>query len=139
MANAIFDIYKEAMLGVGNHGGTLIDIDADTIKATLIDTADDDPSATADEDIADIAAAARVATATLASVTGTNGTMDCADLTFSAVSGDQAEELIVWKDSGVEGTSVLMVLYDTFTSGMPVTPNGGDIIWTPNASGLFSL
>ena len=139
MANALFDIYKEAMLGGGNHGGTLIDLDGDTIKVKLVDTGQDDPDVTLDEDIADLSPDPTVGTdQTLGSVTLTNGTFDAADATFTTVSGNSVEELLIYKDTGAGATSVLLVSFDTAT-GLPVTPNGGDIVIQWNGSGIFSL
>jgi hypothetical protein len=39
----------------------------------------------------------------------------------------------------VESTSPLALLFDTFGSGMPVTPNGGDIVVQWNVSGIFTI
>jgi len=61
------------------------------------------------------------------------GVLDAGDLTWGAVTGDVCEAIIVWLDGGDGGTSVagtndLLICYiDTVTSGLPVTPNGGDI------------
>ena len=74
----------------------------------------------------------------LASKTNVLGVCDAADVTFSAVSGDVSEAVVVYRDSGVAGTSELIAYIDTAT-GLPVTPNGGDITITWNASGIFSL
>ncbi len=45
----------------------------------------------------------------------------------------------MYKDTGVAGTSALIAWYDTGITGLPVTPNGGDITYTVHASGWFSL
>ena len=136
MANALFDSGREGYLG-----GTE-DWDTDLVKVTLIDTADDNPDVTVDDNYDDIAAAARVATSGgLTSKTITNGTADAADVTYSSVTGDQSEELVIWFDSTVETTSTLLVSLDTFSAGMPVTPNGGDITiaWDSGANRIFTL
>ncbi len=137
MANALFTAYKNRILG-GN-ANSFIDWDADTIKVILIDTADDTPVPATDDFLDDILGAARVATATITSVTITAGVIDAADTTFTSVTGDQSEALVIYKDTGVEGTSPLAVYFDTFSSGMPVTPNGGNIVIAWNASGIFSV
>lgn len=122
------------------------DWDGDTIKVHLYDAADgavDPTDAASFQDEADITDAGIVATATLANVTVTHSsgtvTVDADDTTFTAVSGDQSENLILWKDTGADTTSLLLVFFDTFASGMPVTPNGGDIVISWNASGLWSI
>jgi hypothetical protein len=140
MANALFDNYKNVLWGGGVHGA--VDWDADSIKISAVDHGTDTPAPTTDQDIADIVAGARIFTTTaIASVTigvVANGTVDHADKTQSAVSGASIESLVWWKDSGVESTSPLILFIDTAT-GLPVTPNGGDITITLNASGLLDI
>lgn len=144
MANALFVVYRNNILGHNNFAN--VQLDADTIKAMFVDHADDTPVPATDEDIADILSAARVpaigscptlATKTIGTVAA--GTFDSDDILFSALSGDQVESAILFKDTGTEGTSILIAFYDTFTSGMPLTPNGGDVTLQPNASGLFQV
>jgi hypothetical protein len=136
MTNQLYTPYKENLLGVG----TRVDIDADDIRAVLVDSADYTFSA-AHQYLDSILAAGRVATsAALASKTQTGGTFDCADYTFSAVTGDQSEYLVYYDNTpGTDATKNLMAFFDTFTSGMPVTPNGGDITVQVNASGVFTI
>ena len=143
MANALFAAYKQVLLGDNAIAGFSVpDLEGGDQRLILIDTADDDPAIATDQDLADIAAAAREETVALTSesvaLSGSTVTYDTADPTFSAASGDVCEELLIYEHTGVEGTSLLIVSYDTFASGMPVTPNGGDIIVTVNASGWFS-
>lgn len=64
---------------------------------------------------------------------------DAADVTFSAVSGNSVEALVIYKDTGTPSTSPLIAYIDTVSSGLPVTPNGGSISVTWNASGIFAL
>lgn len=132
MANALYPEFKENLLK-GN-----IDFDTATVKIVLVDLADYTYSAAHDA-LNDVAAGARVATATLTSITTTDGVFDAADATFTAVTGDVSEALILYVDSGVESTSWLIAFFDTGVTGLPVTPNGGDITITFNASGIFAL
>lgn len=93
------------------------------------------------EFLSDVPAGARVATSgNLASKTATDGVADAADVTFSAVTGDQSEALVIYKDTGVAGTSPLIAYIDAAT-GLPVTPNGGDITvqWDSGANKIFRL
>lgn len=71
--------------------------------------------------------------------TFTNGVFDGADVTFSAVTGSQVTQLIIYIDTGSAATSPLVALFDTGVTNLPVTPNGGDIGLTWNASGIFAL
>lgn len=135
MANSLYDFGRESFLA-GN-----LDWDANAIKMYLIDEADDTIDLALDQDIADRASAARVATsANFSSKTVTAGVADAADITFSAVSGDVSESLDIFYDTGTEATSTLICNIDTAT-GLPVTPNGGDITvqWDAGANKIFKL
>lgn len=135
MANARYDSYAANLWGAG----TRVDWDADTMKLDLVDSADYTPNTATHDFHDDVTGAGIVATVTLSGITTTAGTLDCSDPTFTAVSGDQSELLVFWKDTGTPSTSPLAFKFDTFTSGMPVTPNGGDIIVTINASGIATI
>ncbi len=135
MANALYDLGREGFLG-GD-----IDWDADNIKLLLRDENDDAPNLATDQFLSDILVAARVATsANFASKTKTNGVADAADVTLSSVTGDESESIDIYQDTGVEGTSRLICNIDSAT-GLPVTPNGGDITiqWDSGANKIFKL
>lgn len=133
--NGIFDFWKEEL-----HDASYDIISAD-LKQELIDQDDVEPS-TSTHDFFDDISAASVASATLGSKSNTtpgNGALDAADGSWSSVTGDQAEEVVGWVDTGgVSSTDPLVYKMDTFTSGMPVTPNSGDINFAFHASGIFS-
>lgn len=135
MANALYDKGREGFLDGS------IDWDTNTIKLVLIDEADDTIDLANDDNLDDRAVASRVATSgAFASKTVTNGVADAADVTLSAVTGDQSESIDIYKDTGVESTSRLICNLDTAT-GLPVTPNGGDIsiVWDSGANKIFKL
>jgi hypothetical protein len=117
-----------------------IDWVADTIKVTLVDAADYTVNLGTDDFYNDVPAGARIATATLANKTASGGVADADDVTFATVTGDQAEALVIWKDTGNEATSPLILYMDTGT-GLPVTPGGGNITvtWSNGSSKIFSL
>ncbi|QDP52412.1 MAG: hypothetical protein Unbinned96contig1001_29 [Prokaryotic dsDNA virus sp.] len=135
MANALYDKGRESFLK-GE-----ISWDTDNIKAVLVDTATYTVDLVNDQFLSDIPAGERVATSgNLTSPTTTAGVADAADITFSAVSGDQSEALVLYKDTTVATTSNLIAYIDTAT-GLPVTPNGGDITvqWDSGANKIFRL
>lgn len=135
MANAIYPKYKEALLTNASNS----DIEAGDVKVALIDLADYTYSS-AHDFLDDVAGGAIVDTSgNLASKTITNGVFDSADPTFAAASGDVSEALILYIDTGVASTSRLVAYYDTGVTGLPVTPNTGDINVAVNASGWFAL
>lgn len=70
----------------------------------------------------------------------TNGVFDGADVTFPSVSGNTVEALVIYrKNAGANTTWRLVAYIDTNVTGLPVTPNGGNITVTWNASGIFAL
>lgn len=67
------------------------------------------------------------------------GVCDASDVTLTAVSGTVGvcDYICIFKDTGVTTTSPLLALIATAT-GLPVTPNGGDItIQWDNTAGLL--
>jgi hypothetical protein len=135
MANAIYPKFKQALLD----SSTNADLNDNTVKVALIDTADEAYNA-ADEFLSDVTGAGIVGTAqTIGTTTVTTGLFDGDNVTFTAVSGDPCEALIIYIDTGVAATSRLVAFIDTGVTGLPVTPNGGDITITWNASGIFQL
>lgn len=135
MANALYAKGKQNMLD-GN-----IAFDTDTIKVQLVDTGSYTVNLATDDAINDIAGGAIIGTAVaLASKTITDGVFDAADTTLVAVTGAQSEALVIYKDSGTPSTSWLIAYIDTAT-GLPVTPNGGDILiqWDNGANKIFKL
>ena len=132
MANVLYASAKKKILDAD------IDLLVDTIKVALIDT--NDVAFSAAHDFYDDISAAVVGTpVALGTKTTTDGAFDSADPTWSAVTGDVCEAIVMYKDTGVAGTSALIAWYDTGITGLPVTPNGGDITYTVHASGWFSL
>lgn len=135
MANAIYPKFKQALLDASTNA----DLNDNTVKAVLIDTADEAYNA-ADEFLSDITGAAIVGTAqTINNTTVALGLFDGDNVTFSAVSGDPCEAILIYIDTGVAASSRLVAWLDTGVNGLPVTPNGGDISITWNASGIFQL
>lgn len=134
MANALYPKWKEAIQQATANSSL-----AGNVKALLVDLADYTYSAS-HEFLSDVAIAGRVASSgNLASKTFTNGLFDAADATFTAVTGDVSEALIIYVDTGVVGTSRLVAYFDTGVTGLPITPNGRDINIQWNASGIFQL
>jgi len=139
MANAVYVAFRNGVLG--SHA-TRVDLDADTIKVALIDHGTDTPNVTTDDFYNDISAGlvGSLSSALTSKTIGTvaAGVFDADNVTFTAVSGNSVESVNILKDTGVGSTSDLIAYFDTGT-GLPVTPNGGDITVTWNASGIFTF
>lgn len=136
MANVLYDSARQLFLQAD------IDWLVDTIKVVLLKTGGSDyVYSSAHDYFNDVPVGARIATATLASKTSTSGVADCADPTFSAVgAGSTVGAIMVYKDTGVESTSPVMLYIDTAT-GLPLATNGGDItlIVDNGSNKLFKL
>ncbi len=135
MADALYGLGRQKIL----EGS--INMLTDDIKTVLVDTATYSVSIDVDEFLDDIGAGERVATSgNMSSKTSTLGVFDAADITFSSVTGDVSEALVIYKDTGVASTSPLLAYIDGAT-GLPVTPNGGDITitWDSGANKVFKL
>lgn len=132
MANAKYTTFTQDLMTETFH------MTSDGIKAALIDAADYSFSAAHDEYANDVAGAAKVAVSSaLGSPTVTAGVFDTADFTWTAVTGDQSENIILFDDDTTNDR--LISFYDTGMTGMPVTPNGGDINVQVNGSGWFTI
>ena len=133
MADALYPDGKEAFLG-GD-----IDVDTDTIKVALCSSSDYTYSAS-HTFLSSVTRYSGTTDQTLSTKTKTDGVFDSSDtLTFSAVAIDgskDVDQVVIYQDTGVAGTSRLIAFYDSFTA---VTPNGTDITFDANASGLFAL
>ena len=112
-----------------------IDMLVDNLKILFVDVADETYNA-ADEFHSDITGAGIVATSgNLAGKTTTSGVFDANDLTLLAVSGDQFEAVVLYKDTGVSATSPLIAWFDIAA----FTPTGVDVAVIFNASGIFAI
>lgn len=137
MANAFYPKYKEALLG-GAANSAITGSGATGLYVALVDTGTYTYSAAHEfySSLSGIVGTDQEIT----SPTLTNGVVDGGDVTFTAVSGNSAEALVIYrKNAGANTTWRLVAYLDTGQTGLPVTPNGGNISITWNASGIIGL
>ena len=136
MANAIYSKYKEACM----KGSANIDMDTGTVKAALVDTGTYTFS-DAHEFLSSLSGVVGTAGAIGNTTVGVvaAAVFDGDNVTYTAVSGATAEASVIYIDTGSSATSRLVAYLDTGVTGLPVTPNGGDIAITWSASGIFKL
>lgn len=135
MANTLYDYARQRFLEAQLNWMT------DTIKVLLVDTGAYTPQTSVHQYLSDIPTSARIAgPVTLTSKSTTGGAADAADCTFTSVTGASIEAIVIYKDTGTEGTSPLIAYIDTAT-GLPITPNGGDIIvtWDNGTNKIFKV
>lgn len=133
MATVVHTDWLNGMLGNPTH--SVIDFNGDNIDASLLDETDSGTITASFVDYDEVDTPTVVATAdvSVSSISGGIVTLTGA-VTFSTVTGDAADFLSVWKNSGTASTSPLAITWDSASTGLPVTPNGGDITatWTTN-------
>lgn len=139
MANALYDKARERFL-TGS-----INWSSDTIKVMLLRSTGYTVSLSTHEFLTDVSGSAWVPSSsasapTLGSKTTTGGAADGGDVTFTAVTGAAIGAILIFKSTGTDSTSPLIAYIDTAT-GLPITPNGGDIIvtWDNGTNKIFRL
>ena len=137
MANTLYDNARKLFLEAS------VNWLSDSFKCLLIDRDSYTPSFTTHINLSDIPEASRIGSTVgvaLANPTTTGGAADADDVTFESVSGPSIEAIVIYKDTGTPGTSPLIAYMDTAT-GLPITPNGGDIIitWDNGTNKIFRL
>lgn len=147
MANVLFDGFKARLLGVDARTETLPDFvgtGVSTLRVTLVDSGVHSMAPQTDTNYAiletsnptAIVAAGDLAGTTCSVATGT-ATVSASNKTLTAVTGATVEQIVVDAHQGTAAASLLIVFFDTAT-GLTLTPNGGDVTITWNASGIFT-
>ncbi len=138
MANAVFPLYKQSLLAADTNLSLNVNDSTNGPFCALVDTGTYTYSA------------AHQFYSSLSGIVGTDqeittptvvtGTFDGDDLTYTAVTGASVEALVIYRHNSGANTTWRLVLYeDTSVTGLPVTPNGGNITVTWNASGIFTI
>lgn len=145
MTNSLYTGYKQVVTGdTSVTGFSIPNLETGDQRLILCDGAEYTSDIILDRSLADVPVVSRVqelsiagASIVPAGITGRILYSCTSPVTFPTVSGDQSEMLVLYNHTGVESSSLLIILFDQFISGMPVTPNGGDVqiffnngIWT---------
>lgn len=133
MANTLFPKGKQKFLTAA------INLSSDTIKAILVTSAY--TYSTSHEFLSDLGATTVGTAQTLTSKTVTDGVFDADDVTFASLApGSTLKAIVLFKDTGVAGTSALIDYIDVVT-GLPMNTNGGDVTiqWENSGYRIFSL
>jgi hypothetical protein len=139
MANKLYPAFRNTL------GTTGLNLTTADLRVLLIDLADY-TYADNHEFLSIVSGSAIVSTSpTLTSVTfgtlsGSYGALDAADTSFTNVTGDPSEALILYShDGGVDSARRLIAYIDTGIVGVPVTPNGGNINLVWSSTGIFNF
>jgi hypothetical protein len=137
MANAIYPKYKQSLLN-GDTNTAISGSGTTGLYVALVDTGSYTYSSAHQyySDLSGVVGTDQEITST----TNTNGVVDGGDVTFTGVTGNSVEALVLYrKNAGANTTWRLVAYIDTSVTGLPVTPNGGDISIVWDASGIFAI
>lgn len=137
MANAVYPKYRENVIQ-GAANSSLAGSGATGVWAALVDLGTYTYSA-AHQFYSDLSGIVGTPVE-ITSKTFVSGLLDAADTTFPTTSGVSVEAIVLYiKNAGANTTWRLVGFFDTGVTGLPVTPNGGDINIVWNASGIIQF
>ena len=135
MANTLFDYARQRFLEAQINWMT------DTIKVFLVSTSAYTPQTAVHQYLSDIPPSGPVAgPLPLTAQATTGGSADAADCAFTSVPGATSIVIVIFQETATESTTPLIAYIDTAT-GLPITPNGGDIIvtWDNGVNKIFRV
>lgn len=134
MANALFDSARQLFLEGALNWKT------DPIYVALIDTAKISVNLAAHDRYSTYHSAVVGSPVQLTHKKTDGGAADADDVTFQSVSGSSVGALLLYKQGVPEQNGNLIAWIDN-ASGLPITPNGGDIIvtWDNGNNKIFKL
>lgn len=140
MPDAFYDEGRNNFFGGGVHANT--DLNTNDIRVGLRDEGTTAINLVTQIDAADVRTAFVGSDTALAGLTvgvAGVGAFDHADETYPGLSGATVESLDYFDfQSTVDATSPLLANLDSWT-GLPFTPNSGDVILAPAAGGVFQI
>ncbi len=138
MANAIYPKWKSGLMA--GHPSANIGA-ASVVRVALVDTGVYTYNASdwlfSNVSSAVVGTPANLANKTIGVVS--NATYDADNVVYTSVSGASVEAIVIYIDTGVAATSNLVAYIDTGVTGLPVTPNGGNINLNWDVNGIFTL
>ena len=137
MANKVYPKFKEALLS-GASDSSLTGTGTTGVFEALVDTGTYTYSDAHQyySDLSGIVGTPQEIT----NKTIVNGLLDGDDVNFASVTGNSCEAIAYFrKNAGANTTWRLVAYQDSGVTGLPVTPNGGDIAVTQNASGIIQF
>jgi hypothetical protein len=140
MADAFYEEFRNGMFGSGVHAQPVPA--TNDIRVGLRDTGVTAINLVTQIDLADVTSAHVGTDTALAGKTvgaAGVGAFDHTDETYPTLTGATVEALDYFDfQTAVDATSPMMASIDSWT-GLPFTPNGGDVILAPAAGGVFQI
>jgi Chaperone of endosialidase len=139
MANAVYPKFKQSLITEADANKSLDQSSTSAPFASLVTTSGGYTYSAAHQFYSSLTNVQGTDVA-ITTPTVVNGLFDGDDCTFTAVSGTVIGAIVIYRKNSGANTTWRLVLYeDTSVTGLPVTPNGGNIVITWNASGIFQL
>ena len=139
MANAVYTKYKQSLMTEADANKSLDQAGTSAPFAALVTTSGGYTYSASHQFYSSLSNIQGTDVA-ITTPTVVNGLFDGDDVTFTAVSGTVIGAIVIYRKNTGANTTWRLVLYeDTSVTGLPVTPNGGNIVITWNASGIFQL
>ena len=139
MANAVYPNYKQSLMTEADANKSL-DQSAPALRSPALVTTSGGYTYSATHQFYSSLTNVQGTDVAITTPTVVNGLFDGDDVTFTAVSGTVIGAIVIYRKNTGANTTWRLVLYeDTTVTGLPVTPNGGNIVITWNASGIFQL
>src|SRR5262245_3915481 len=139
MANAVYPKYKQSLLTEADSNKSLDQTGTAAPFASLVTTSGGYTYSASHQFYSSLTNVQGTDVA-ITTPTVVNGLFDGDDCTSTAVSGTVIGAIVIYRKNSGANTTWRLVLYeDTSVTGLPVTPNGGNIVITWNASGIFQL
>ena len=139
MANAVYPKYKQSLMTEADANKSLDQSSTSAPFASLVTTSGGYTYSATHQFYSSLSNVQGTDVA-ITSPSVVNGLFDGDDVTFTAVSGTVIGAIVIYrKNTGANSTWRLVLYEDTSVTGLPVTPNGGNIVITWNASGIFQL
>ena len=138
MANAIYPLYKQGLLS-GSSNLDLTQTSSTTAPYVAMVNTSSYTYSSSHQSYSSLAGIVGT-DQQITSPSVTNGTFNGATVTFTSVTGSTVGALVIYRKNAGANTTWALVLYeDTSVTGLPVTPNGGNIVITWNGSGIFTI
>lgn len=139
MANAVYPKWKQSLMTEADTNKSLDQTGSSAPFAALVTTSAGYTYSAAHQFYSSLSNVQGTDVA-ITTPTVVSGLFDGDDVTFSAVTGTVVGAIVIYRKNAGANTTWRLVLYeDTSVTGLPVTPNGGNIVVTWNASGIFQL
>lgn len=136
----LFPYYKQVALDSGSADN--VDANTDTIKVLVLEGLTFDAADKYVSDVlADVGVTEIARTGALTAPTVTNGTFDAADISVVCPTGHTITDLVVYKDTGVDASSVVIahIDQDQAAAALSLPTNGGTVDISFDAAGIFDL